>query len=214
MKKRKLQKIMGIVLLICTLIFSAIGCTSRRQSKEIQQGFYSEPAEGEQSPVQSSNQIAFKSDTNVFDIDDVTLTFGFGWLCATDSMTDTSNYSIPEFDVIFSNDKDSSVIAKHIDDEFYSPNFVITADHTWNEERSEIIRTEHIFAHTESLTIPEELFTDNEGFIRVTLKGDVNYIPNSTGCFASTVIYYTKELDNVKLFDSWHDWYYRDGNVR
>lgn len=208
MKKRKLIKMIGVTLLLCTSIYSTLGCSNYMQSEEIQQGFYTDLA-GEQTPAQSSNQIAFKSDKSVFDIEDVTLTFGFGWICTADATSDKSYHSIPKFDILFSNDKEYSVLAKHIDDEFYSLNFAITANHSWNDEHTEILRTEHNFTHTESLTIPKELFTDNEGYISVLLMGDVSYIANSTNCFASTVIYYTKDGNNVKLYDSWHDWYYR-----
>ena len=203
------KKIIGVLLILFTFASSLSGCSlpdifnhEEPKAKDVfQRGFYIENSSGNVEPIE---QCAYKSNTNIFDIGDVTLTFGFGWIYSGSPYRSNENEkpSFPDgFDLYFSNSNNQSVLIKHIDDNFGSLDYAINSNHLWNDEHTCILSTERVYAHTEVLTIPAELFANSNGTIWFLVKGeDVKSTTPEYSNITSISFYYTKKGNEITLY--------------
>ena len=126
-------------------------------------------------------KCAYRSEVNVFPVNDVTLDYSFGWL---------SNASPPEesvVDVYFINiETETCCYIKTITD--YN-----TEKYTFLANRKDVIH----FNHTEALTIPEELFVGKKGTIRLSLRTE----ERSFGWGGN--VYYYRTGDTVFLSETY-----------
>lgn len=110
---------------------------------------------------------AFKSETNVFDIDDVTLDvyFGGNFFEGVDTIRENSK-SYPSFELYFENDQGKECFVKRIDENFISEKYSceLICDKDWN-------LIEIKYNYHETLTIPAELFTEEKGMIWFVARG-------------------------------------------
>lgn len=177
-KRRKgldVKKILVFVtrtfVLLCLLFEGAlISCTKQQSSssddKSIKSGFqYSNGA-----PL-PSDFCAYSSDTNKFDIDNVSLTFFYGGWFSPDINFELENgINIPEFDVYFGDsDHEPIYTIAHKNENYVSEKYRcrITSD----ESHLVIIN----FNYSEKITIPRSLFSEDQGVIRFCISGtDVN----------------------------------------
>ena len=110
---------------------------------------------------------AFKSETNVFDIDDVTLDvyFGGNYSEGVDTIRENSK-SYPSFELYFENDQGKECFVKRIDENFISEKYSceLICDKDWN-------LIEIKYNYHETMTIPAELFTNESGYIWFVARG-------------------------------------------
>lgn len=111
--------------------------------------------------------IAYKSQKNTFNIDDVTLTVSFGSFLSGYGPVDCD---VPEFDIYFADPSgylDVSIYdLKTVEDQFFSEKY----DIDFVDDRPNGVYY-YEYAYSEEITIPKELFTENEGIIRLVIAG-------------------------------------------
>lgn len=113
--------------------------------------------------------IAYKSQKNNFNLDDVTLTVSYGALWS--GLGPNQYYDVPEFDFYFADPSgyinESIYTLKTIKEQFFSEKF----DVTMVDDKMDSRYYYYEYAHTEEITIPKELFTESEGIIRMVIAG-------------------------------------------
>lgn len=113
------------------------------------------------------NFCAYKSDTNEFDINDVTLDFYYGGYFYNGiefALENDQNY--PTFDLYFVNDQGDRCLVKHSEENFVSDKYSCEVVFDENGYMKEIK-----YNHSEQLTIPAELFTKQSGQIWLEIEG-------------------------------------------
>lgn len=115
-----------------------------------------------------SKVCAYRSDTNTFDIDNVTLTFYFGGIFGPDvNFYREHAMNVPEFDIFFGDSNFEPIqLIRHSNDNFVSEEYNVTLliDENYNT-------TEIKYNHSEIVTIPKELFTKQQGIINIGIGG-------------------------------------------
>lgn len=164
------KKIFAIVVSACVLlavlsasiIIPNIGKKPPIDNTGIEYGFqYSNGA-----PL-PSEFCAYKSDTNEFDIDNVSLTFFYGAVFSSD-INHEHEYgrNIPEFDIYFGDANGEPIYEiEHRNENFISEKY-----------RCEIIRDKNnsvkiSFNYSEKINIPKSLFSEKQGVIRFCIRG-------------------------------------------
>ena len=105
---------------------------------------------------------AYKSDTNIFDIDNVTLDFYFGYAFynrGVDYFLQTESY--PTFKLGFDTENHDIIFVEEINENLVSEKYGCNL--IFSEDNHRIIGIE--YNHSETLTIPKELFTQESGII-------------------------------------------------
>lgn len=115
---------------------------------------------------------AYKSDTDTFDIDNVTLTFYFGtlWISYEEDFIENvrkTYIDVPRFELIFTDEQEENIhTVKTVEENYISAKYGIKlVDHIeegWYEYQ---------FYHCEDLTIPKELFCKEQGVINFIING-------------------------------------------
>ena len=185
----------AVLLFMCLFMGIACACnnSTQKQSTALEFGLHFTTPLDEESP---GDHCAYRADTNTFFIDNVTLTFYFGWYAVNDS----DGRNIPEAELYFYNKKQPTVtypirkINDYISDEYRC--YPVYDDH--------YRITEIRFEHSESITVPQEVFTGEEGMIYFVVKGeDVNNRDNRKeeykGYITSCCIYYHRDGNKVVL---------------
>ncbi|MCH5162383.1 MAG: hypothetical protein J1G38_02705 [Clostridiales bacterium] len=119
-----------------------------------------------------SEWCAYKSDTDTFDIYDVTLEFYFGTIMprdVTDEHIDNeleNGSNIPEFDIYFGNSHEEPLYTvRHSTENFISKEYSCYIEDYYSKE------TKIVYNHSERITIPQELFTSRQGVISFCIAG-------------------------------------------
>lgn len=157
----------------------------------------------------SVGDIAYKSTKSTFNVEEVTLTVSFGSLGAKlgpDKWTD-----VPEFDIYFVDSSGESVYTlKTIKEQFFSEKYGIYRVDDETDSRYYYYE----YAHTEEITIPQELFTESEGVISICIGG-INVAENSPNNYylildQAEIKYKLNGMDQVVLSKPYTDhlWYY------
>ncbi len=185
-----------VILLVCLFmgIFHACNNTPSKQHNVIEYGLHFDSPLSEELP---SDHCAYQADTNEFCIDNVSLTFYYGW--AYDANCPDGR-DIPEAELYFYNETQPTVTypIRNINDyisEGYRCYRVYDDYHRVTKIR---------FEHSESITIPQEVFTGETGLIYFAVKGEDinnrdNRIEEYKGHITSCCIYYHKNGNKVVL---------------
>ena len=186
MKNKTILRTIGMLLIVVVFLSYALGCSQ----KGLEKGFASYGGE------QNNIRCAYKSDTRRFDINNVTLTFYYGSIFSEDILFQLEDGGIDYsegFDIYFKNDKGDKILVKSIHENFVSEEYRITFGYDNNDKSY----TKYRFNHSETLTIPKELFSDMSGRIDFYLYGRNTKEKNSEKtAFCSTSVYYGKSTEN------------------
>ena len=178
-KTKLIARIMLLVLLLASAVnFTACG------KKGLEAGF----EHREHPHAYWDHFCACKSNKREFDISDVALTFYYGG---------TKGMDLPSFGIYFENEEETVYLIKEIKN--HNPEQYIV-NHEYKEFLffDKIIRT---FTHSETITIPKELFVNNTGHILFYMK--VNELGD---LYLGTVaIYYKVEGNTVFLSEKSFD---------
>ena len=158
MIKKCLLKTVALFLIFSTLII----CTACKNT-DSEDG----PHSGYLLPT---NICAIKGDKIVFDIDDVTLDFYYGVHYSSDAYKGImllEQQSFPTFDVLFKDEKGKEYIVKHVEENFVSEKYRVQEIY---DENYNVIDT--VFNHSETLTVPKEVFIYNHGYFWFEVRGD------------------------------------------
>lgn len=145
---------------------------------------------------------AYKSETNTFDIDNVTLTFYFGGVFAPNISEELiSGSNIPEFDLYFANAQQEPIYTiRHSFDNFVSEEYRLT----WELiESSNFVKMQ--FNHSEKVTIPREIISESHGIIRFCVGGiNVNESIPQYKTITSAYINY-EIIDDKVVLSPWNE---------
>ena len=130
---------------------------------------------------------AYRSDKTEFDIDDVTLDFYYGgWFSNLGIDYDLRQHNFPTFEIYFTNDANDKCFVKRVEENLVSEKYRCKFIYDDNRNATEII-----FNHSESITVPREIFTENEGVIFFTIYSqNVNYTNSSVEFITGKAIFY------------------------
>ena len=203
--KNILKKSIGGMLILITLFFTFTSCdeTNTELDDGLKVGFeYS----GDESPAFIA---AYESDTRVFDIDDVTLTFYYGHIFGKteEEVEHYRNHGVnyPSFDLYFEDENGTRYLIRHIDENFVSTKYHCTwvVDDSWNI-------TDIDYNYSETITMLKELFVKEKGWISFSIYGtNVNSFERQEERITGVSIYYIKSGDLVTLYSNVE--YYRLG---
>ena len=178
-------KYISKIVIFMLLFTSALNFTAC-QSKGLEGGFDTDSLE------LPKYMCAYRSDKREFDIDDVTLTFYYGG---------NDGIEFPSFELYFENENEDRYLIKEITNH-YPKDYDIEDKHT---RILFLYHTTLTIKHSESITIPKELFVNDSGYIffTVTSKHYDSYYPHPfvRHIIARTVIYYKVIGDKVVLSD-------------
>lgn len=204
MKRRTTKQtgsILRVLLILLTLLLLVTGCEQPAQNLD---GDASSDDAGLEVGFKPSGDAlyskygAYKSATNKFDINDVTLEFYFGGIYASGvehELTHSSNY--PKFELWFENDRSEKHFIKSVDENFVSEKYRCYP--IFDEARN---LTEIKFNHSETFTIPPEMFSRESGTIWLKAYGEnPRHLVPTVHCFVSVRIYYKVTDGTVTLSD-------------
>ena len=183
-----------VILLVCLFMGILYACnnTPSKQNNSIEYGLRFEPPLSEEL---SSDHCAYRADTNEFCIDNVSLTFYYGWAYDVNC---TDGRDIPEAELYFYNAKQPGAIysIKKIND------YISDKYKCYLVYNDDFCVTEIQFEHSETITIPQEVFIEEEGMIYFAIDGeDINNRDNrreeEEKHITSSCIYYHKNGDKV-----------------
>ena len=194
MKKVKniiVYMLLSVVLLIFCVLF--VGCKNNNQiTLGLESGF--KPPKDDVSPP--SNYCAYKSDTNEFNIDDVTLEFFFGGYYNHGIEYELSiGNTYPTFDLLFCDEDGNKYYVKHIEENFVSDKYSceVVRDENW-------YITEIKFNYSEKITIPSEIFNKESGQIWFQIhSANANDFEPKMQCITGISIFYKKDGDIITL---------------
>lgn len=200
MKKRKLKKVTGLILVLLIIVSSTTSCLMPKKSSGLVGGALLDADngsdEGESHPV----HLAFKSETNRFDIDNVTLEFFYGGVWGDIEETLQGSYNYPYFEIGFENDEGQRIIVKKMQENLVSEKYKYVIMYDRNEDGAYYI-SEKRFNFSEELTIPKELFTKDCGSIIFAIYGE-NIAPgcsNGLSMIQFLHIYYQVDPSTEKV---------------
>lgn len=204
-----------LILTALSLCISLLGCgditdnseaETPEEDKGIESGFYflDDPL-----PVVGLWHAACRSEKSVFDIDDVTLTFYYGDYFGYSPIEKYkwNHVTYESYELYFENYKTGDkVLIRHVDEDFVSEKHRCT----YRYAKGTLLVEEIIFNHSEELTIPRELFTEDNGVVNFNVYGfgivmnqGVPYEEGYTNIHISHLpLYYEKIGDTIKLTKS------------
>ena len=128
--------------------------------------------------------IAYKSDVSVFDIDDVTFEFAYG--C---TKYDRDYFGVSKGRIFFNNET-TEVFVGYTEEDLSSDKYNVSRVYSEDEDDK---LTYYEFTHSEKLTVPSELFTNDSGIIYVLIKAKVRMFPDIEDyCVGETSFHYEK----------------------
>ncbi len=146
----KIKRIISAALAVLMLAMSALLCGCDLFEQGLEDGFRITGLRD----MPPELKIAYKSDTKEFDINDVTLSVYYGCV---------SNFELENETVVilFQNDAGKQIIVKELSiEEIYEEKYKVD----WWGSMS------FSFQHSESLTIPRELFSEKKGYVYLIIK--------------------------------------------
>ena len=137
----------------------------------------------------------YRSEHSEFDINNVTLNFYYGCVFLTDLEYELTMKSYPNFEIAFQHENGEKFTVKKVDENLISEKYSCEA--VWDENWYIV---DMIFNHSESLTIPKELFINETGIIYLQIYGINQALDkNVIECIVSTPIAYEKTGDKIVL---------------
>jgi hypothetical protein len=139
-------------------------------------------------PIDGRSYLAACNLNNAeFDIDNVTVEFMYGY--------DYNGHNYPVFDICFVYG-DNEVVVKQVEESFNSEKY--RCELIYDDELNKIIRVE--YNHSENITIPKEVFTNDSGQIMFGIYAvSENYPECGRRLIAATTISYEKINEKVIL---------------
>ena len=196
LNRTKLISKIGIFVIVLSML-STTGCqfiVSKFKSNEsngLEYG-YTMPNRGEGTIV----DCAYKSDKKEFDINDVTLIFSYGTNYSPEiDITLKDYFSFPTFELWFCNEDNDTVLIKKVEENLISEKY--RCYYTYTTEYEYVHRE---FNHSENITIPYNLFTNEKGYVifGVCAANIIEKNPE-VETLGLCVIYYKKSGDTVTL---------------
>lgn len=181
-----------VVVLVGALLLPKPSAPPSSNETRLESGFQYQAGSAE-SP---SNFCAYKSETNEFDINDVTLDFFYGGYYYNGAEHAIENYlNCPTFDLYFVNDQGDQYLVKHVEENFVSEKYSceIVFDEKHDPKKIK-------FNHSETLTIPPELFTEPSGCVWFEVRGINTWNPDSLGRITGICLFYKVENGKVRLY--------------
>ena len=111
---------------------------------------------------------AYRSNKTEFNINDVTLDFYYGGYYYPGVKNELENaHDFPSFELYFTDDEGNKFFVKRVEENFVSDKYSceLIYDNDWN-----VVNVE--FNHSEAVTIPKEIFTEDVGLIYFGIYGD------------------------------------------
>lgn len=195
--KKLLKKTVEILLVLITAFYTLAACVhDNEKNSKLEYGF----AEG--SNPGWKYKAAIKSDESIFNIDDVTIEFYYGFPISARSIEEELELSsFPNgFDIYVAN-SEREVLYRHEEQNFVSEEYgcTIIYDEDFNEFRYE-------FNHCEKVTVPKEMFVDDEGYISFYVRGFDIKRNDPEITVVSIQFYYRVENSKVVLYDNYNKW--------
>lgn len=117
--------------------------------------------------------MGYKAIKKTFDIDSVNLILSFGVMSYNEIDTEFieiareyGGWDISEFEIYFADEYGNNIMARKVAENFISEKYRVTFV---TDELNNICY--FVFNHSEEITIPKELFTENEGIIKICIGG-------------------------------------------
>ena len=114
------------------------------------------------------DSMAYRIDKTDFDIDDVKVTIYFGgYFSDSIELERECGRNIPEFEIYFSDSFENCILPiRQIEENYVSEKYRMSFIYDDSHHA-----TEMIFNHSEEITIPKELFSEEKGLIRIIVGG-------------------------------------------
>ena len=199
--KKLVTKSIGVMLILISLFYTFIGCVNNGDNTD-----GSENEQGEANMPQGGGcetswlAIKFYFEKEKYDINDVRITVSYGGAFYDEAMVENDRkHSIdyPCFDIYIFDVNRSKHLIRHVNENLVSTKYSYSPDldnNTPIEDR--------IFNHSETITIPEKVFTQSNGYIIFAIFGKNMHSTNSEyGVISEKIIYYQIEENNVVLSD-------------
>ena len=182
----------GMLIMAVLFFVSMLGCDMLFQNQgnddnTIRVGYESYPTMG--GAPGNPFWVACKSDTNKFDINDVTLTFSYGFPSGN---AGTSSY--PVYEIWFDNDEKQEKLIKRVEENLNSEEYlvILSFDNDQNVQKN-------IYNHSEILTIPSELFSKDSGYVGFYISSIDITAPKNGPLLNYITFYYEKIEDEIVL---------------
>ena len=172
---------------------------STNEKQGLESGFNNE----DNACASSIFRCAYKSEKNEFEIDDVTLEFFYGgkyiliaegeYIYGAEYIREKCGHDIPTFDVYFKEDGGEKILIKHVEENLISDKYNVDIDPYGNNPPK--------YSFSETLTIPEQLFSKESGMIYFMISGTNKWDGDNAKnrAFTWTYIYYKKDNGKVIL---------------
>lgn len=194
--KNKTISILTIVLLL-SFMMGLASCTEKNNTTTTEKKEeYKEPVyvlengiffEGAEIYGESSYTIAYRSEKDTFNINDVRLIVLYGGCFEEDLAEELKKNSFPYFSINVINEKGSEIIVKNIYEEFVSEKYRTIWEYD-TEKGDTTIR----YNHAEEIVIPKQMFVSQKGSIVITLAHEYMYLSDIT-------LFYEKNGDTITL---------------
>lgn len=191
------------VMIVFSFLTVLSSCNPQKQEKQIKPieiGLHFSGEGGD--PPLPSDFAAYRSDKNIFSIDDVTLEFFYGWYSYSvfsdgrSGLKKANDREIPECEIFFLNEKSNIKCSIKKFNDYLSDEYQCI----WvlNEK---MCMTEMRFNHLETITIPQELFVGDSGCIYFCVAGEdtINLEGKTGDILTSQYMYYRKNGDKITL---------------
>ena len=139
---------------------------------------------------------AYRSDKTEFNINDVTLDFYYGGYYYQGAEYELENaHDFPSFELYFTDNEGNKFLVKRVEENFVSDKYScdLIYDNDWN-----VINVD--FNHSEAVTIPKEIFTEDVGLIYFSIYSEnAKELESQTKVIAGIGIYYKVIGEQVVL---------------
>ena len=139
---------------------------------------------------------AYRSDKTEFNINDVTLDFYYGGYYYQGAEYELENaHDFPSFELYFTDNEGNKFFVKRVEENFVSDKYScdLIYDNDWN-----VINVD--FNHSEAVTIPKEIFTEDVGLIYFSIYSEnAKELESQTKVIAGIGIYYKVIGEQVVL---------------
>lgn len=211
-----LKKIVSSALMLVIIsvpLCSLFGCRGDEVIEEnkykydfIEAGFSRHKALGSANKI-NDLLLGFKSRSNVFSQSDVTLDVYFGGNFDADLETERkTGYNIGQVDIYLRNEASGkSLLVRQTREPFVSEEYRVTVEYYKSMDLFV-----NLYNHSEKITIPESLFDDEIGQIKLEICGvNLNEQNHEYKVLISGILYY-KRLEDQKIMLSQFEGDYRD----
>lgn len=196
---RKPKLISRIVTLAASLVILITAVTLTITLGPLANRPFEDGFEGVQGMTEDALQAAYKCDKSIYDIDNVYLTFYYGYISHIEPSA-KEYFATSEFDVcVIEKDSKKTHIVRHVDDNFSAEEYEIdTVDII--DENGDYKGYYHVFNHSETVTIPKEMFVNEHGTIVLALAGVSAYTNNEYDYFKWCYFRYDVKDNKVHLY--------------